>query len=71
MNKKARLRIRRRRRGQLCIEQHPLRRAELECKARARREPPARNAARSSAAVPPAVSSVPRSSAVYAASAAA
>ena len=30
--------FRRRRRGQLCIEQHPLRRAELECKARARRE---------------------------------
>ena len=28
----------RRRRGQLCIEQRPLRRAELECKARARRE---------------------------------
>ena len=30
--------FRRSRRGQLCIEQHPLRRAELECKARARRE---------------------------------
>lgn len=28
----------RRRRGQLCIEQRPLRCAELECKARARRE---------------------------------
>ena len=30
--------FRRSRSGQLCIEQHPLRRAELECKARARRE---------------------------------
>jgi len=30
--------FRRSRSGQLCIEQHPLRRAELERKARARRE---------------------------------
>ena len=63
--------FRRSRRGQLCIEQHPLRRAEIECKAHARREAAS---AQRSAIVGSGASrglQVPRSSAVYAALAAA